>query len=438
MSIRLVPDDPVQARLADLAKKLQQNFPRDIDLSLGRMNRLLDKLGNPHLRLPPTVHIAGTNGKGSTAAFCRAIAEASGRRVHVYTSPHLVRFNERIRLSGQLIADDDLLSLCQTVMQINGDAPITFFEVTTAMAFLAFAEHPADLLVLETGMGGRLDATNVVPHPAVTIITPIGLDHQEFLGETIEKIAFEKACIQKPGAASIIGPQPANVIPVLRDYGHKIGAKIYGFGQEWHMAKNDGGFTVTLADGDWNLPAPNLPGAHQYDNAANAVMAMRVCGIGHITATTAASGLQGAEWPARLQRLHGGPVFSALNAGDELWLDGGHNPACGAVLANYLQNRQDRPWYLIFGMLANKDARGFLQNLRGLVQNVACIPIPNEPKAQSPAILCQTAADLGFAATQHADLAAAIAVVKKNHPTPCRILIAGSLYLAGHVLYDHF
>ncbi len=344
-------------------ERLGRLHPKLIDLSLGRVERLLAALGNPQDRLPPVVHVAGTNGKGSTVATLRACLEAGGWRVHAYISPHLVRFHERIRLAGELIEEEALLALLEECERANRGEPITYFEITTAAAFLAFSRTPADIVLLETGLGGRLDATNVVRRPAATAITPISLDHQAFLGDTIAAIAGEKAGILKSGAPAIIGPQMPEAAAVFAAHAAAVGAPLLRFGQEWRCTATGDGMRYEGPGWRYDLPLPSLPGAHQIINAGTAIACLEQLTGFQIAGEAIARGLRRIDWPARLQRLTHGPLVEMLPEGSELWLDGGHNPGAGAALAAMAAGWHDRPLDLVVGMLNTKDAAGFLAPL---------------------------------------------------------------------------
>jgi dihydrofolate synthase/folylpolyglutamate synthase len=422
---RVVPSRPdaILDRLAAL-------HPRSIDLSLDRIRRLLAALDHPERRLPPTIHVAGTNGKGSTLAYLRAMYEAAGRRVHVYTSPHLVRFNERIRLAGTLIDDarlEDALARCDVA---NSDRPITLFEITTAAAFVAFADTPADVLLLETGLGGRLDATNVLDRPRVTCITPISLDHQDFLGSTIAAIAGEKAGIMRPGVPCVIGPQPDAAMGVFIARASALGVPLRRYGIEWRVAHEGGALHWSGPDATWHLPLPALPGEHQIGNAGMALACASL--FGDVPPPGAlAAGLRRVEWPARLQRLRHGPLVDGLAPGSEVWLDGGHNPAAGEVLAAALSARDDLPLHLVIGMINTKDPRGFLAPFAPLRPHVVAVTIPGQPNAIPADDLVRVARDVGLAAQAAPDVAAGMP------RDAARVLICGSLYLAGTVLADN-
>ena len=398
------------------------------------MLRLLAALGNPHARLPPVIHVAGTNGKGSTLAFLRAYLEAAGYRVHVYTSPHLVRFSERIRLAGRLIDEEALLALLEECERVNAGAPVTFFEITTAAAFLAFARTPADIALLETGLGGRFDATNVIARPAVTAITPVSLDHQHFLGDTVAKIAFEKAGILKPGVPAVLAPQSRDAAGVIEARGREIGAPLFRAGVEWFAAANTVGQLVYRGKRTLVLPPPGLLGAHQYDNAGTALACLDCLDGFTVPEAALARGMSAVEWPARLQRLVRGPLPARLPEDCELWLDGAHNPAGGAALSAVARHWRDRKLRLVFGMLATHDPRGFLAALAPFVERLAAVAIPGEENALPATDLVAAAAALGIAAEPAPDIETAITLAAAPGG---RVLICGSLYLAGRVLAEN-
>jgi dihydrofolate synthase/folylpolyglutamate synthase len=415
-------------------ERLGRLHPKLIDLSLGRVERLLAALGNPEERLPPVVHVAGTNGKGSTIATLRACLEAGGYRVHVYTSPHLVRFHERIRLCGRLIEEEALIGLLEECEKANGAAPITFFEITTAAAFLAFARDPADIVLLETGLGGRLDATNVVRRPAVTAITPISLDHQAFLGDTLGEIASEKAGIIKPGAPAVIGPQPKEAEAVIERRAAERGAPLLRWGREWRCDAIDNGMHFSGTGWRLDLPLPSLPGAHQIANAGAAIACLEELRTFSLTPEAIARGLCEIEWPARLQRLTRGPLVETAPPGWELWLDGGHNPGAGAILADAVAGWRDRPLYLIVGMLNTKDAGGFLAPLAPHAEALAGVTIPGEQNALPAEAIAAAARSVGMTAATAPSVADALREFSLQPAPPRRILICGSLHFAGTVL----
>ncbi|HEX3952102.1 MAG TPA: folylpolyglutamate synthase/dihydrofolate synthase family protein [Stellaceae bacterium] len=422
------PTDRVLARLMQL-------HPKKIDLSLGRTEHMLALVGNPHERLPPTIHVAGTNGKGSTVATMRACLEAAGYRVHVYTSPHLVRFNERIRLAGRIIDEDALLDVLEECERANAGAPITFFEITTAAAFLAFARTPADFVLLETGLGGRHDSTNVIRRPAATAITPISLDHQAFLGDTIAAIAGEKAGILKPGAPGVIGPQLAEAAAVFEARAAEIGAPLHRWNHEWRCeARGDG---VRYEGSRWrlDLPLPSLLGAHQIDNAGTAIACLEQLDGVSLPGSAIADGLRHIEWAARLQHLTRGPLVAMLPPGWELWLDGGHNPGAGAVLAAAAAKWRDRPLDLIVGMLKTKDAGGFLAPLVPHTRSLRAVTIPGEENPHPATLIAASARTLGILAEEAPSIETALHdIIDGAKSDPARVLICGSLHFAGVAL----
>jgi len=425
------PMDPLLDRLMRLHPKL-------IDLGLERIERLLADVGSPHLALPPVVHVAGTNGKGSLVAYLRAMAEAAGYRVHVYTSPHLVRFNERIRVAGQTISDDLLEGVLTEAEEANKEQPITFFEITTVAAFLAFARVPADLTILEVGMGGRNDTTNVVD-PVLTAITPIGYDHTAFLGDTLEKIAGEKAGILKRAVPAVIGRQRDASAGVIARRAAELAVPLFRMGREWQVEPTPTGFRYDSDLVGLDLPAPALVGAHQIDNAATAVACIERLRAAQFRIDDVAvrKGLASVDWPARLQKLSRGPLVEAMPTASELWLDGGHNEDCGIVLARqaaeWAREPAALPLYLIFGMLTTKDASGFLRPLARHAGSARAVPIQGHA-AYTPQEACARAADVGLDCLPANDVGAALEDLLATQPAPMRILICGSLYLAGTVL----
>ncbi|WP_412559232.1 bifunctional folylpolyglutamate synthase/dihydrofolate synthase [Thalassospira sp. MIT1370] len=427
------------ARSDAILARLGKLHPKVIDLSLGRITRLLNKLGNPHLSLPPVIHLAGTNGKGSTQAYLRAIYEAAGLKVHCSTSPHLVRFHERITLAGDMISEDALCDLLEEVETVNDGESITFFEITQAAAFLAFARSPADVLILETGLGGRVDASNVIDKPAATVITPVSLDHQGFLGDTIAKIAFEKAGIMKPGVVSILAPQMLEAFNTLVTHANAIKAPVF-CNFEVSDERADG-FTMRIEGDHIDLPLPALPGRHQFVNAATAIAAVRKAGIPGCDGKNVdilARGLTTARWPARLQKLTSGPLFDALPDGCELILDGGHNIAAAEAISDWLSRQDAGDTVIMMGMLDNRDAVAFLKPLAKQITALAGVPIPGEHQAHLPATLRDAAKTCGIdAAYACDDFGDAVAALLSTCPAPKRVLILGSLYLAGLILENH-
>lgn len=430
--------DEILARLTAL-------HPKIIDLSLGRIERLLGKLGNPERRVPPVIHVAGTNGKGSTCAFLRAILEASGKRVHVYTSPHLVRFHERIRLCGKLIDEDELQALLEECEAANGGEPITFFEITTAAAFLAFSRRKADALILEVGLGGRLDATNVIERPAVTVITPIDLDHQQYLGDDIKAIASEKAGIMKPNVPCILGPQTEEARELIEGLALRSDIPLVIWGQDFMAHEEHRRMVFQDENGLIDLPMPRLPGAHQIVNAALATAALRKAPGFNIEDRAIEDGLMSVDWPARMQRLTRGPLVNAAPKDAEIWLDGAHNPHGGRALAHAiadLEESQPRPLYLVCGMLQTKDPRGFFAAFRGLAKHVTTVEIPGDTSSLGAGQLYDAARSEGLDAHPAPSIEDAMLQIEARNQlvkskTPPRIVLCGSLRLAGVVLREN-
>ena len=430
----MTPIDSIVARLTAL-------HPKRIDLSLDRVERLLVALGNPERRLPPVIHVAGTNGKGSTVAFMRAILEAAGLRVHVYTSPHLVRFNERFRLGGELVSDEELSQTLTECERANTGEPITVFEITTVVGFVLFARHAADVLLLEVGLGGRLDATNVVDRPLASVITRISIDHTDYLGDSIEKIAAEKAGIIKRGVPAIIAAQPRNALAAIERQAARLSAPLRIAGEHFTATEERGRLVYQDEAGLLDLPAPRLYGRHQFENAGLAIAALRTQGAFRLPAGAYEAGMVKADWPARLHRLAQGRLAELAPAGSELWLDGGHNPdggrAIAATLAD-LEERVSRPLVLIVGMLSTKDCQGFLSNFTGLARRMIAVPVPGVEKALPAEAVAEAARAVGLSAMSRDDLAEALEAVRKlDLDRPPRILITGSLYLAGEVLREN-
>ena len=418
----------MSGRIEGIVARLHSLHARLIDLSLDRLLDLLAKLGHPEQRLPPVIHVAGTNGKGSTCAFLRAIGEAAGMRVHVYTSPHLVRFNERIRLAGELVSDEALANALEEVERVNAGAAITVFEVITAVAFHLFAQTPADLCVLEVGLGGRGDATNVIAHPAACAITSISMDHRELLGDTLEVIAGEKAGIMKRGVPVAIGAQPAEVLEVLLAAATRIGSPVRLRDHDWRIELRPTGFRYGDVGGVLDLPQPSLTGAFQLDNAGIAIAALRASGL-TVPDAAIGRGLTTAEWPARLQRLHG-PLAALLPGDWELWLDGGHNPGAGVALAEHLRSWSDRPVHLVVGMKQAKDATEFLRPLVPLATTVWAVAEPGQHDARPVEAIVEASDGIAHPGPHVAD---ALRKLPRGEG-PARVLICGSLYLAGEVL----
>ena len=434
----MAPIDSIVTRLIAL-------HPKRIDLSLDRLQPLLAALDHPERKLPPVIHVAGTNGKGSTIAFLRAILEAAGKLVHTYTSPHLVRFNERFRIGspgeGKLVTDEELVAAMEECERINAGAPITVFEITTAAGLLLFARHPADVLLLEVGLGGRLDATNVIDNPLATIITRISIDHTDFLGDSLEKIAVEKAGILKRGVPAVVASQSRDALAVIERQAAKVNAPLKIAGEDWTATEERGRLVYQDEAGLLDLPPPRLYGRHQYENAGLAIAALRTIKQFGIPPAAFDAGMAKADWPARLQRLGHGPLVDLAPAGSELWLDGGHNPdggrAIAAALAD-LEERVSRPLVLIVGMLASKDCEGFLSNFAGLARRTIAVPVSSAEKGLSAHAVAGTARAIGLSATSRDNLSEALEAARKlDLDPPPRILITGSLYLAGEVLREN-
>lgn len=439
MNLPLAEDDAApDDQIAQALERFTRLHPKSIDLSLGRIERLLAALGRPERRLPPVIHVAGTNGKGSTVAFLRAMLEASGRSVHAYTSPHLVHFRERIRLAGTLVDDVALADAITRVEAANGDEPITFFEITTALAFLLFSERPADMLLLEVGLGGRLDATNVVDAPLVSVIAPVSRDHEGFLGSDVAGIAAEKAGIAKRGRPLVVGPQAEEAREAIRLAASRAGAPLFLQGEDWTTASEHGRLVYQDEDGLLDLPAPGLPGPHQIENAGLAVAALRRCGLS-VPSRAIEEGLRSVRHPARLQRIASGALLDWAPEGAEIWLDGGHNPAAGVALSHAmaaLEDRVARPLFLIVGMLRTKDPEGFLAPFADMARAALTVPVEASEASFSPAELAAAALEAGLPASASSGLGEALGKLRGDWQIehPPRILICGSLYLAGAVL----
>jgi dihydrofolate synthase/folylpolyglutamate synthase len=414
-----------------LLERMMTLHPKVIDLTLDRVHRLLGLLDNPERAIPPAIHIAGTNGKGSTQAMIRAGLEQAGQKVHAYTSPHLARFHERIRLAGQLISEPALTALLDECVAKNGPDEITFFEITTCAAFLAFARTRADWTLLEVGLGGRLDATNVIT-PRLSIITPVSMDHESFLGDTITKIASEKAGIIKRGIPVIIGPQHPDGLQLIESTAARLGAPILAYGQHWHVWEERGRLIYQDENGLLDLPLPNLPGPHQIQNAGAAITALRHLGYSEGACEAAVAR---AEWPARMQRLRHGPLVD-LAPQVELWLDGGHNPAGGEAIAATLARMPARPTHLICGMLNTKDVTGYMRPLAPQVTRLHAVSIPGEKNTLPAEATRDAALTAGITATTAPSVAEALAAITATDPQ-ARVLICGSLYLAGSILREN-
>ena len=431
-----------QPSLDELIARLSALHPRQIDLSLDRMHSLLARLDHPERKLPPVIHVAGTNGKGSTIAYLRAILEAAGLRVHVFTSPFLVRINECYRLGrvggGTLVGDDELRATLEHCERVNAENPVTIFEAETAAAFCLFAQHPADVALLEVGLGGRLDSTNVIEAPLAVVIAPVSMDHTEFLGDNLTAIAGEKAAIIKRGAPVICAEQFPEAMAVVEAQADRMRAPLYAAGQQWHVSIERGRLVYQDDRGLMDLPAPKLFGRHQFDNAGLAIATLRAQTAFKIDPAAFERGIVGAEWPARMQRLTSGKLVDQGPKTCEVWLDGGHNAEGGRVAAaalGDLEERVSRPLVVIAGMMANKDAENFLANFAGLTRHIMAVQIPDRNNAMPPERLADAARALGMRVEISVSVEAALQTLSRlAYEVPPRILITGSLYLAGHVL----
>jgi dihydrofolate synthase/folylpolyglutamate synthase len=415
-----------------ILQRMMALHPKVMDLTLDRMWRLLAALGNPQDKLPPVVHVAGTNGKGSTLAMIRAGIEGAGLSAHVYTSPHLARFHERIRLAGTLISEADLTVALDECYAANNSEMITYFEITTCAALLAFSRVPADYTLLEVGLGGRLDATNVIPNPALTIITPVSMDHEQYLGDTVGKIAFEKAGIIKRGVPCVVGPQTEDALDVIEDVAARKGAPLLVYGQHWHVGRERDRLVYQDETGLRDLPLPNLLGKHQIENAGAALAALRHLDLGDAACEAAVTK---AQWPARMQRLTEGPL-SRVAPDTELWLDGGHNPAAGHAIADLLSTLPRRPTYLICGMLNTKDIAGYLRPMAAQADTLIAVSIPGEANTLEAKDTAEVAARVGLTAKTALSVKDALTLIAQQDPA-ARVVICGSLYLAGSVLREN-
>ena len=415
-----------------ILERMMSLHPKFMDLTLDRMWRLLATLDHPEQKLPPVIHIAGTNGKGSTQAMIRAGLEAGGKSVHAYTSPHLARFHERIRLAGSLITEEALTAVLDECVSANGHEQITYFEITTCAGVLAFARTPADFTLLEVGLGGRLDATNVVDKPVLTVIAPVSLDHTQYLGETLREIAGEKAGILKRGVTCVVGPQQGEALDVIEAKAARLGAPLLVQGQHWQVSEERGRMIYQDETGLLDLPLPVLIGAHQVDNAGAALAALRHLGTGD---TACEAAVTNAQWPGRLQRLREGPLFQTAPDA-ELWLDGGHNAAAGHALAEALTRLPKRPTHLICGMLNTKDVTGYMAPLQKIAASLTAVSIPGETATLTAAETSTAARQVGFTTKEAASVLDAVKAISAAKPN-ARILICGSLYLAGHVLREN-
>ena len=436
------PAAPLHQPLRELIARLSALHPNQIDLGLDRVQRLLERLDHPERKLPPVIHVAGTNGKGSTIAYLRAILEASGLRVHVFTSPFLVRINECFRLGrhggGVLVDDDELRGTLEHCERANKGEPVTIFEIETAAAFCLFARHPADVVLLEVGLGGRLDSTNVIEAPLASIIAPVSMDHMEFLGNSLAAIAGEKAAIIKRGVPVISAEQAGEAMAVIEAQAKQMRAPLFAANESWHVNVEHGRLVYSDERGLMDLAAPRLFGRHQFDNAGLAIATLRAIQTFQINHAAFEAGIVGAEWPARMQRITSSELLSWEPQGSKIWLDGGHNAEGGRVAAaalGDLEERVSRPLVVIAGMMANKDAQGFLANFAGLTRHIIAVPIPDTENAMPVDRLADAARSLGMRVETAPGIEAALrGLAKLAYEVPPRILITGSLYLAGHVL----
>ena len=432
------PAPKPSAPLGEVIARLSALHPVKIDLSLERMHRVLERLGHPERKLPPVIHVAGTNGKGSTIAYLRAMLEAANLRVHTFTSPYLVRVNECFRLGGVLVGDDELRAALERCEQANAGGPLTVFESKTAAAFCLFSDNPADVVLLEVGLGGRLDSTNVIEKPQASVITPVSMDHTEFLGNTLASIAGEKAGIIKRGAPVVCAEQADEAMAVIEAQAQRMRAPLFAASQQWHVSIERGRLVYQDDRGLMDLAAPKLFGRHQFDNAGLAIATLRATDAFRISHAAFEAGILGAEWPARMQRLSSGRLIELAPAGSEIWLDGGHNAEGGRVAAaalGDLEERVPRQLVIIAGMMGNKDARAFLANFAGQTRHIIAVAIPDTDNAMPPDRLADAARQLGMRVEIADGVEAALrSLANLAYEKPPRILITGSLYLAGHVL----
>lgn len=440
--------EPAPNEAAKEIERLMTLHPKGFDMSLDRVLRVLDVLGNPHLKLPKVIHVAGTNGKGSVTAFCRALLEAGGHAVHVHTSPHLVNWHERYRIGvkggqGEFVNDAVFADALRRVGEANGGQHITVFEILTAVGFLIFSEIPADAVILEVGMGGRFDSTNVVPKPAVSIIMPISLDHQAYLGDRVELIAAEKAGIMKKGCPVVIGQQEYDAaLDVLVSTADRLSCPVTVYGQDYSAHEEFGRLIYQDEFGLADLPLPRLLGRHQYANAAAAIRAVKEAGFA-VTEAMMEKAMNTVEWAGRLQRLTEGELLQYAPPGSEIWVDGGHNPGAGEVIAEAMagfEERQARPLYLITGMINTKEPVGYFRAFADIAEYVFTVPIRDSESMIDPVILAHSAFDAGLVAEPSLSVADALKEIAERHmpeEVAPRILIGGSLYLAGTVLEDN-
>ena len=426
---------PFDSRIDRVLHRLSTLHPKLIDLSLTRVQRLLEKLGNPEKHLPPQIHVAGTNGKGSTIAFLRSILEEAGYKIHIYTSPHLVSYCERIRLAGKVITEEAFLELLNFVEKENAGEPITIFEITTVAAFIAFASTPADLILLETGLGGRLDSTNVIKSPTLSVLTPISIDHQTYLGKDLSSIASEKAGIIKPSIPCVVARQPTIAMQPILARSQDLGSPLYIQDEDWFTEVTNENLLYKGIKTSLSLPLPNLVGQHQIQNAGLALATIDRLNNFRITKNSLAKGITSASWPARLQRLSAGPLFNEIPKNWELWLDGGHNPSAGRALADFITvNWYDKPLHLIVGMLSSKDCKAYLSPLVNLIKTLHTVTIQTESTSMKSKELAKIGYEIGIDSVASISILSAIKQIKNSFSNHSRIIICGSLYLAGEVL----
>ena len=428
---------PAETALHIALERLTKLHPKLIDLGLERTLALSQKCGSPHQHLPPVIHIAGTNGKGSVSAFLASLYRAAGLRAHVYNSPHLCRFNERIRLAGKLISDAELVAILSEIEQINDGAPVTFFESTTIAAFLAFARHPADILILETGLGGKFDSTNILEDKAVSVLTPIARDHEHFLGSDITQIAVQKAGIMRPNTPSIWARQSPEARKGLADTAQKFGCEILEEGIDFSTRPHaDASFDFIWHGQPITMPAPSLIGGHQYQNAALALAAMKTASP-QVFAAPAFHGIAAAKWPGRIQELQNGILKDQLKSGRRIWLDGAHNAHGATALVETLRSLSPDKWMVIFGALDTRPAAAFLSQIQPIAAHIHTLTIADQPAAIEAEILAQTARELNIPAQPVASPDAALQAIEAMAPPDMPVIICGSLYLAGQVLAEN-
>ncbi|MBT5914285.1 bifunctional folylpolyglutamate synthase/dihydrofolate synthase [Rhodospirillaceae bacterium] len=425
-----------------LIERLERLHPKIIDLSLDRLNNLLNALDNPQKRLPPIIHVAGTNGKGSTIAILRSIQNAAGLSIHAYTSPHLVHLNERFIIAGKEITEKSLIQTLTECENANAGAEITFFEIITAAGLLAFSKIKADLLLLEVGLGGRFDATNVVSNPILSIITPISLDHQQYLGDTLEKIAYEKAGILKEKRPAIIGQQGPEALKVIKLKAEETGSPLFIFQRDWNITETKSAIKFEVEGSTSYFEKPNLKGIHQIQNAGIAIAATHYLKeVLPIKNGSIDQGLLTVKWPARLQKINEGPLINILPTNVELWIDGGHNQNASLLIAHTIRNWKIKnpclSIHMVFGCLSNRETKALLQPFINIIDLVQTVKIPEQANSASRELVAHTAKSMGFRASPADTVAKAIKNIISLSAGKRLILIYGSLYLSGSVLADN-